>query len=247
MLKDIVKKCLNYALRGVTNQNNMILAQTRLNTLGLNYIAHSNSSINVDAIEIILNDIIVNNRQNIVEFGSGVSTIYIAKVISNSPQKKFVSFEHDEGWIEVILDVLKKEKLESNVKLIHARLNKEHRFCDKSSTNFYDEKTVEKGLSEYITVDNEKKKREKKGVDCVVIDGPPAHMGGKELLSRLPALLSLRDFLSDEFSCFLDDINREGEIQILKHYRSIYKFDLEYHKSNMAYLRKGRGFTVTEN
>ena len=84
------------------------------------------------------------------------------------------------------------------------------------------------------------------GVDCVVIDGPPAYMDGKESLSRLPALLYLQEYLSDNFSCFLDDINRDSEIQILNHYKSLYKFNLEYHRSNMAYLRSGNGFTVTE-
>lgn len=42
------------------------------------YLPHSKSSLNYSSINSLLNDVVINNRKNIIEFGGGLSTIYLA-------------------------------------------------------------------------------------------------------------------------------------------------------------------------
>src|SRR5690554_4806588 len=46
-----------------------------------NFIPFTTWTISPSVILHILNDIVINNRSNIIEFGSGASTLYIAKLI----------------------------------------------------------------------------------------------------------------------------------------------------------------------
>lgn len=236
MIKEKLLEYTNKLLKPIIGRLNKNLAQSRLSSLGLGYLPHSDSAINPDAIEMIFNDIIVNNRMRIVEFGSGLSTIYIAKLLSKDPNKKsiFVSFEHDMKWIHVVGDILKQEKIADFVKIVHAPLSQYHDYYKSSKRRFYSPELIRLNL---IDIND---------IDCVIIDGPPAYMYGGGL-SRLPALLILEDWLSDEFSCFLDDVNRAGEKEISEHYKSKFGFDYFKVKSNMAYMRKGKGFTVIES
>ena len=63
-------------------------------------------SISPSTILHVLNDISINQPKNIIEFGSGISTIYIAKLIKlNKLKVKFFVVESDNTWI----DQMKKE------------------------------------------------------------------------------------------------------------------------------------------
>lgn len=152
----------------IISKLNQALAQSRLNSLGLSYIPHSDASINPDAIEVILCDIIINKRKKIVEFGTGISTIYIAKLLGKDTENKarFISFEHDKDWIHIINNILKQEKISHCVDIIHTPLNQFHKYYSKSKRNFYDWQLIQQHLSG--TTD----------IDCVIVDGPPANMIG---------------------------------------------------------------------
>lgn len=234
MLKAKILEYLNKYQKPVIGRLSQNLAQSRLISLGLGYLPHSDSAINSDAIEMILNDIIVNRRMRIVEFGSGLSTIYIAKLLSKDREKEciFYSFEHDIAWVQVVNRLLKQEKISDYVRIVHAPLSPSHEYYKDTSREFYSPEVIRSSLSNI------------NDIDCVIIDGPPAYMQGGGL-SRLPALPALKEWLSDEFSCFLDDVNRDGEKEILEHYKSKFSLDYIKVKSNMAYMRKGKGFTVT--
>ncbi len=55
----------------------------------------------------ILNDIIINSRKNIVEFGSGASTLYIARLIrAQKLECKLIAVESDKGWLQKMNDIL---------------------------------------------------------------------------------------------------------------------------------------------
>ena len=58
-----------------------IYALSQLHPLSSSYAVWSSSSIRPSAMIQILNEIIVGNRSIVVEFGSGLTTVYIAKVL----------------------------------------------------------------------------------------------------------------------------------------------------------------------
>ena len=71
----------------------------------------------------VINDILLLNRSMIVEFGSGISTLVIARLISfHDLDAKLYSVDHDMSWHQNIARILEKEGLEKNVELITAEI-----------------------------------------------------------------------------------------------------------------------------
>src|SRR5690554_1898626 len=68
-----------------------------------NFIPFTTWSVSPSIILHILNDIVINKRCNIIEFGSGASTIYIARLIQTLKlDVKFFSVESNEEWLEFL-------------------------------------------------------------------------------------------------------------------------------------------------
>ena len=182
------------------------------------YIPFTSSSLDFESLNIIINDLIINNRTSIVELGSGFSTILVAKVIKlNSHKCKFVSIEHDSNWANIIRELLIKEELEGIVDVINAPL----------VDSYYD-------LTELYTQVNY--------IDSLIIDGPPAYK--KEIeLSRLPALYRINKLLLQNFFIFLHDTNRPGEKQVLKKWAN--DFGLKFLTlSKGSYTLKGNYYNI---
>src|SRR5690606_13337464 len=72
-----------------------------------------------------LNDIIINKRKNIIEFGLGASTFYIAKLLKVLKlEAVFFSVESDEKWVKELRRQLQVYQLDHYVNIIHAPLVK---------------------------------------------------------------------------------------------------------------------------
>ncbi|WP_448570599.1 class I SAM-dependent methyltransferase [Trichothermofontia sp.] len=212
-----------------------LFALQRLSALNLGFLPTSISAMRPGAINIILNDIIVNERENIVEFGSGISTVYIAALIKQKGSGRLISFEHDQGWIKVVESMLRQNNLSEFVSLEYAPLVSEHPWQSKSRADWYDTDIV------YQALKDEK-------VDLLVVDGPPAYGSeGKRELARLPALLVLGSYLNLSSAVILDDLNRSGEQKIIKCWLEKYK-DFNFYdytlEAGIAYLKRGLGYTI---
>jgi predicted O-methyltransferase YrrM len=71
----------------------------------------------------MLNDIVINDRKSIIEFGSGLSTIMIGRLIKkNGLDTRVLPVEHDEEWMKALAGILKNENTGDAVTLLHARL-----------------------------------------------------------------------------------------------------------------------------
>jgi hypothetical protein len=99
-----------------------ILAAQYLAPLSGPYLPWSRAALAPSAIATILNDIIINNRQVIVEFGGGISTIYIARLLAKHNSGKLITVEHDLDWLKILQDMLDAEKISERVSLVHAPL-----------------------------------------------------------------------------------------------------------------------------
>ncbi|AFL81690.1 putative O-methyltransferase [Aequorivita sublithincola DSM 14238] len=154
----------------------------------------------------VLNEIIINQRRLILEFGSGLSTILMARLIKkNNLQTQIFTFEHNKKWASIIETYLERENLSRIVQVINTDLKK----VDTSlgAVKWYDPSVFEKTLANYK-------------FDLVLIDGPPANL--KELeYSRLPGLTNIENNLAPDFCIILDDINRKGEQEVAKNYHAL--------------------------
>jgi predicted O-methyltransferase YrrM len=200
-----------------------ILAMAYLQPLINSYLPFTNSSLRPYNIACILNDIIINQRNVILEFGSGISTILIGRLIKQHElNAEITSVEHDKGWMDVIQKTIKKENLNGVIKLVYAPL----RPNKQSNNEWYDEVN----LKEITT----------KCYDMVVIDGPPAWEKYKEE-ARFPALPFIINHLNENSVLYLDDANREGEQKIIRQWEENYNIKFNF-MGTLAYFNKGRFF-----
>lgn len=154
----------------------------------------------------VLNDIVVNDRKSIIEFGSGASTLYIAKLLkSNKIEASFFSVESNAEWADKIKKQLELLELTNYVTIINAPIES----IDKSlslgaQTVWYDVDILNEDLK---TIPN---------FDLVLVDGP---FGGLSPNARFSAVPYLKNKLAEGYAIFLDDIDRDDEKIILKNWK----------------------------
>jgi hypothetical protein len=206
---------LNYLINNSVNNKQLIEDNLSLQCLGnLLYkepiIPITEKTLRPFVLHFLVNEIIINNRRSIIEFGSGISTIIICRLFRYNKIKPqfFISVEHNFEWFKFIKEQLELESLSSYVDLIYAPLEK-----------------FKVGQNEYtwykrndITINN-------LFFDLVLVDGPPANK--EEILeSRYPALPFVNRNLLESCAIFLDDANRGGEKKVLLRWQK--EFNLKF-------------------
>jgi predicted O-methyltransferase YrrM len=194
------------------------LLQPLLN--GYPYLPFTGASLRPFCMVHILNDIVVNGRKNIIEFGSGLSTILMGRLIKkNNLSATVFSVEHNKEWVNVLDGILVSEGLSEIIDIALAPLKEWELFHSKYY--WYDSEL----LADRI---NSKK------FDMVIIDGPPAWERGKEN-ARFPAVTFIKDKLKADHSIYLDDANRPGEKHILERWKQQYATDFTITGGTLAY------------
>lgn len=167
----------------------------------LPYLPFNGGALRPICIAYILNEIIINQRKMILEFGSGLSTIMMARLIKkNNLDVKIFSVEHNQEWASIIERYLEKENLRQYVNIIRTDL-KEIK-TNLGNVNWYEYNTIINNI-------NHNK------FDLIIVDGPPANAENIKY-SRYPALINMTDNFEEDFCLILDDANRKGEQQIIK-------------------------------
>lgn len=165
------------------------------------YIPFTDYALSPYTITHILNDMTINSRKNIVEFGSGASTIYIALYMKkHNIGQSFVSFDQDSHWLETIQSTyLNDISLANNQKfnLIHAPLLPTN-FGKKDEARWYSEEIVNSNVND--------------PVHCIIVDGPT---GDINRFARYPVINFIVNHLSEDGVVFIDDAKREGEKEII--------------------------------
>jgi predicted O-methyltransferase YrrM len=176
-------------------------------------------------LQFIINEVIINKRKNIIEFGSGISTIIIARLLQhNKLEGKLLSVEHDEEWMNVIQTLLRSEKLGHYVELVHAPLVESE--LESKKIPWYDKNK--------INLPN-------RTFDLVLIDGPPSFSKNVEL-SRYFALPFIHNHLSTDNSIMLDDAQRSGEKIVIKKWEKEFGFNFTTYSNSFAVAYSGNFF-----
>jgi hypothetical protein len=221
MLKRIINKIKMFNnLINHENYSKNLQVNTYSNSLINNIIGHTHlprtgASLKSYVLAYILNEIVINERKNIIEFGSGISTILLAKLaFSNKINLQIISIEEDKEWIDKIQEILIAENLQIYVKFIYSPIISINHTTRQYL--WYDEKILEPGC---------------KGIkfDMVIVDGPKAYEKGKELI-RYHALHFVKNKLNEANVILLDDANRMGEKWIIKKWET--EFNLKFEIDN---------------
>ncbi|MGN6617276.1 MAG: class I SAM-dependent methyltransferase [Ilyomonas sp.] len=228
-----IKKNANHADSYPKELLRDIYAYQQLNPLlsTSSYLPFSTASLTPSSISVLLNDVIVNKRKHILEFGSGVTTYLLARLclLNQLNDVKIISVDENEAWIGVVEELLEKDKLlDGNIRLIHAPLIKNDLAINE--TSWYDETSI-------ISVLGLEK------IDCVLVDGPSAWREEVKY-SRYPALPFIYQYLSENSVVFLDDAHRVGEKFIIERWKQEYTLEFQqFHRSFCGFF-KGQYFSA---
>ena len=151
-------------------------------------------SLNPNTILHIINDINLNSRKKVLEFGSGLSTIIMARYIkANNITCSIYSIEDNIDWAQFIQEQLIKFGCEEVVKILVSPLKSNY-----DNVLWYDESLINSFIRGHR-------------FDVVVVDGPSAKHDEK---IRESSLYQVIDNLANNFFIVLDDIKRKGESKI---------------------------------
>lgn len=224
-------------LKDKQNRLRQILTDTqalvKLTPLQLGYVPWTTYALKPTVMAQIVNDIIINDRRSIVEFGAGISTIHLAKLAEQrtaGEKMAITSIEDDDDWAEIVRGMLRERGLEDYANVVVAPL----RPCSFSVDNleWYDASLVAEAL------------KGQPQIDLVVVDGPKAFEKGKAL-ARFPAFRAVSSRLAPRCSIVLDDIARSGEQRVLDLWQSEPDFDLDVKKTDLcAVCHRGSYFTT---
>jgi hypothetical protein len=221
---------LRRRLQAVVGHDNeprsLLLLQDLLRDYG--FLPVSGSALSFESILTICNDILVNDRKAVIEFGSGISTLAIASLIRRKGLScRFVSVDGNAAWQGIISRCLHDAGTEEGVELIHAPVAP-HRLALAGNT-WYD-------------LDSHRESIAASKFDSVIVDGPEAY-DDRIALARYPALPFLRDHLDFE-RCFvlLDDAERTGEREVRKRWKAELGIDLNKNVSKSACGFRGTCF-----
>jgi len=181
-----------------------------LPNIGLKYIPWTDVSIDPASIRAILNEIIIHKKYRVIEFGSGISTLFISKIVEDAEKGHVTSIEHDESWLRVVRGYLEKMEISnSTYSLKHVKLTE------------YEER---EDVCEWYNVDRIDKLTKDEKYELVFVDGPVGSKSEDRYnMERYPAMPNIIENMSDDFVIFLDDTKRPGEKYIEKDWCERYK------------------------
>jgi hypothetical protein len=217
----------SHSFVGLDNEpRSLLLLQDLLR--GYGFVPVSGSAMSFESILTICNDVLVNDRRAIIEFGSGISTLAIAALIHRRKLAcRFVSVDGNATWQSIISRLLHEAGTAEAVQLIHAPVVSHPLSIAGNTWYDLDQNHPSIGSVKF---------------DCVVVDGPEA-CNDQIALARYPALPFLRDRLDTErLFVLLDDAERDGEREIRRRWRAEMGIDLRMKVSKSACGFRGTHF-----
>ncbi|WP_228060077.1 class I SAM-dependent methyltransferase [Plectonema radiosum] len=205
------------------------LAMEYLRPLHDLYIPWSESAIRPSGMVKILNEILIYKRRCIVECGGGVSTIFIAKMLKMKGGHLY-TIENDKEWSIILKQQIDELGLTEYVTLINAPLAKSD--LSIGDLLWYDQEIIRNQIDNL-------------DIDFLIVDGPLAYL--KEIqYSRYPAVPFFRSYFAKDYSIALDDINRFGEREIIKKWKTLtgIQFDRFFIDGGIAIGRTNKTFTT---
>lgn len=175
------------------------------------FLPWTSSTMRPAAILAIASDIVINRRRVIVECGSGNSTIFAARALSQHGIDGHVhSIDHDPAWADLTARAIARESLEQWASVT----------CAPLVDDWYDRDVLP----------------DVRGIELLVVDGPPAYARAIET-SRQPALDVFWDRLAPGATVMLDDSGRPGERRVIAEWEKHHGIEFRHRRGGHALAR----------
>lgn len=163
------------------------------------YLPWTEGALRPAGLAMVCNEIALGDRGEVVELGSGVSTVVLARLLRERGGR-LTSLEHDPHWARFVDEQLAREGLADVATLIEAPLEPHEAAPDGAA--WYSAGAVARLPSE---------------IELLLVDGPPAGKGTEH--SRYPALPVLAAHLAASAVVVVDDATRPGERDVLERWQ----------------------------
>jgi len=172
-----------------------IQAQVALQAVDVGLQPQSSYAMSPVVILHILNDVLINRRQRILEFGTGISTIYLAKAIKDKGlSSKLFSVDEDADWQRMIASELADLGCADVVELVTAPVVRDR------VTTWLDATAIDAGILPAAGP-----------FDCLIVDGPSTGVGHAAIRRNVADYVDDRGCLAPACSIFIDDTYRQAE------------------------------------
>ncbi|MGI9021102.1 MAG: class I SAM-dependent methyltransferase [Solirubrobacterales bacterium] len=161
------------------------------------FLPWSEGSMSPAGLATVATEISLAERRTILELGSGVSTIVLAR-LARELGGRIWAVEHHPGWAGWVRRALERDGLSDIATVIDAPLAPHPAALE--GAPWYSPQALQQAPAE--------------GIELLLVDGPPGYGEGMER-SRYPALPVLGDRLAPGALVVLDDAQRPGEAEIL--------------------------------
>ena len=211
------------ALQALAASNSQdAVALQALSALPGGYLPWTGPAMHPAAVATIVNSVVLNHHRAVVECGSGVSTVVLARAVRQEGGHIY-TIEEDAEWGAHVSAWLDRDGTADAVTIIHAP------FEGRAGDGWYRRAAL-------VDIPAE--------IDLLVVDGPAALAPGRALV-RYPALPYFNEKLTPGATVVLDDISRPGEQQILARWRSEFGREFEVRPlSDIAISRGGAPYDV---
>jgi len=218
---------LNYSF----NEDHMAYSQLLKMFDGTVFFPLTKWSISPKEIVHICNDVVINKRKKIIEFGSGFSTLCIAQLLKiNHIMATFFSVESNSDWAAELNKILSYLKLNDYVEIIVAPIQDvSKQFAKETQKKWYDTEILTQALNDVTNF------------DLVIVDGPFA---GITPFARYSAIPFLKEKLAAKYSIFLDDSYRADEKEISEDWQLLLNVQLKHFKIYSCLSNKS-GFDIS--
>jgi predicted O-methyltransferase YrrM len=159
------------------------------------YLPFTTSSLKFRLLACLANDVVVNDRRSMLEFGSGISTVLVARLFHlNNIQGKITTIDESAEWQEIIKSILEKEELSHYVNFVHAptKISPTSEQCNEYNNTI---------VLEHIR---------NKMFDLVLVDGPAAWQK-ETIMSRTSNSKFIIKNVAEKHCIFIDNSDRPGE------------------------------------
>ena len=126
-----------------------INAMQHLRDFEVSWMPWTGSSISPSSIKIILNEIRTHGRKSFIEFGSGISTLYLAEA-ARRWGGSLISVEQDEQWQEIIAGALRETGTSEFVEFVHAPI--ETKAARSAEQEWYSESHLNARIKESFSI-----------------------------------------------------------------------------------------------
>jgi predicted O-methyltransferase YrrM len=144
----------------------------------------------------LLGTVQIQRARTVVECGSGVSTLVLARHFRITGDGHVYALEHDRWWYELMQEWLLERNLADYATVIYAPLERVE---------------VDRGTFTWYSLAAAKPVLDLSRIQLLLVDGPPGVVGS---LARYPALPLLRSRLAPSSVVVLDDAQRPDEQRI---------------------------------